>query len=104
METTEFIQPKANELGDITFTKYIERRLKEGWNPEKLQQAMRGMYSNFEPEIRDELDFYLQRYMENWLHPLMWRHDMYIVFISTAEDFRKNAPRPKDIVSDEQIL
>ncbi len=105
MDTTEKIRDYANQFGQESFTSMIEQRLKQKWKPKKLQEAMRGTYANFPTDFRGVLEEYLHNYIERWLNPTMPRHDMRIVFISTAEDLRKNAPKPNEHeISDDQII
>ena len=105
MDTTERIREYAEQFGQDSFTSVIERRLKQKWNPKKLQEAMRCTYAKFPVDFRGILDEYLHNYLEKWFNHLMPRQDMRIVFISTAEDLRENAPKPnEDELSDDQII
>lgn len=103
METTPYIQSRADLMRGISFVKAIEQRLREGWNPDKMQQAMRGTYDNFAPSLRNELDIYLTEYINSWLNPMMSRHEMHIVYISSIEDMRANAPFESREIPDERL-
>lgn len=105
MKSFESVQDYASQFGEKTFTACIEERLRQRWTIDELEMAMRGTYAGFPESVREDLDRYLQDYIEKWIVPEMQRQEMRIVFLATSADLGKlSTVADLDSMQDTQII